>query len=124
MRSRIGGRLAAGPAAQRRLGAPGAPAGGHDDEGGSAAGTLKAIQQLGNSIGVALLATIFFSLLGHGHASPAAMARTVLLVAALLVVAFALSFPAAARGADGRGLARGGGVPEQPLDEDAVLPLA
>jgi hypothetical protein len=67
-------------------------AGVHDDEVGSASGTLNAIQQLGNSIGVALLATIFFSLLGHGHASPAAMARTVLLAAALLVVAFALSF--------------------------------
>jgi EmrB/QacA subfamily drug resistance transporter len=67
-------------------------AGVHDDEVGSASGTLNAIQQLGNSIGVALLATIFFSLLGHGHPSPAAMARTVLLAAALLVVAFALSF--------------------------------
>jgi hypothetical protein len=41
---------------------------------------------------VALLATIFFSLLDHGHASPAAMTRTVLIAAALLVLTFALSF--------------------------------
>jgi hypothetical protein len=63
-----------------------------EDEVGSASGTLNAIQQLGNSIGVALLATIFFSLLDHGHASPAAMTRTVLISAALLVLTFALSF--------------------------------
>jgi EmrB/QacA subfamily drug resistance transporter len=63
-----------------------------EDEVGSASGTLNAIQQLGNSIGVALLATIFFSLLDHGHASPAAMTRTVLIAAGLLVVTFVLSF--------------------------------
>jgi EmrB/QacA subfamily drug resistance transporter len=63
-----------------------------EHEVGSASGTLNAIQQLGNSIGVALLATIFFSLLDHGHASPTAMTRTVLIAAALLAGAFALSF--------------------------------
>ena len=42
-------------------------AGVEDHEVGSASGTLNAIQQLGNSIGVAVLATIFFSLLDHGH---------------------------------------------------------
>jgi EmrB/QacA subfamily drug resistance transporter len=67
-------------------------AGVSDNEVGSASGTLNAIQQLGNSIGVALLATIFFSLLDHGHASPTAMTRTVLIAAALLAAAFALSF--------------------------------
>jgi predicted MFS family arabinose efflux permease len=67
-------------------------AGVRDDEVGSASGTLNAIQQLGNSIGVALLATIFFSLLDHGHASPTAMARTVLIAAGLLVLTFGLSF--------------------------------
>jgi hypothetical protein len=36
-------------------------AGVDDHEVGSASGTLNAIQQLGNAIGVALLATIFFS---------------------------------------------------------------
>ena len=63
-----------------------------DDEVGSASGTLNAIQQLGNSIGVALLATIFFSLLDGGHGSPAAMERTVLISAGLLALAFVLSF--------------------------------
>jgi hypothetical protein len=63
-----------------------------DDEVGSASGTLNAIQQLGNSIGVALLATIFFSLVDGGHTSPQAMTRTVLIAAGLLVVTFALSF--------------------------------
>jgi hypothetical protein len=63
-----------------------------EHEVGSASGTLNAIQQLGNSIGVALLATIFFSLLDHGHASPTAMTHTVLIAAALLAVTFGLSF--------------------------------
>jgi hypothetical protein len=63
-----------------------------DHEVGSASGTLNAIQQLGNSVGVAVLATIFFSLIDHGHASTTAMTRTVLISAGLFVVAFALSF--------------------------------
>ena len=42
-------------------------AGVEDHEVGSASGTLNAIQQLGNSIGVAVLATIFFSLIDDGH---------------------------------------------------------
>jgi hypothetical protein len=63
-----------------------------EHEVGSASGTLNAVQQLGNSIGVALLATIFFSLLDNGHASPTAMTTTVLIAAGLLAVAFALSF--------------------------------
>ena len=67
-------------------------AGVEEHEVGSASGTLNAVQQLGNSIGVAVLATIFFSLLDHGHTSPAALTRTVLISAAVFVVAFALSF--------------------------------
>jgi hypothetical protein len=67
-------------------------AGVEEHEVGSASGTLNAVQQLGNSIGVAVLATIFFSLLDHGHASPGAMTRTVLISAGLFVVAFALSW--------------------------------
>jgi EmrB/QacA subfamily drug resistance transporter len=67
-------------------------AGVEEHEVGSASGTLNAIQQLGNSIGVAVLATIFFSLLDHGHASTGAMTRTVLISAGLFVVAFVLSF--------------------------------
>jgi MFS family permease len=67
-------------------------AGVQEHEVGSASGTLNAIQQLGNSMGVALLATIFFSLLDHGHGSPTAMTRTLLISAGLLAVAFVLSF--------------------------------
>ena len=67
-------------------------AGVDDDEVGSASGTLNAIQQLGNSIGVAVLATLFFSLLDDGHPSPSAMSTTVLIAAALLVLTFTLSF--------------------------------
>jgi EmrB/QacA subfamily drug resistance transporter len=63
-----------------------------DHEVGSASGTLNAVQQLGNSIGVAVLATIFFSIVDHGHSSPTAMTRTVLISAGLFVAAFALSF--------------------------------
>jgi EmrB/QacA subfamily drug resistance transporter len=63
-----------------------------DHEVGSASGTLNAVQQFGNSIGVAVLATIFFSLVDHGHSSPTAMTRTVLISAGLFVAAFALSF--------------------------------
>jgi MFS family permease len=67
-------------------------AGVDDREVGSASGTLNAVQQLGNSIGVALLATIFFSLLDHGHASAAALRSTTLIAAGLFALAFALSF--------------------------------
>ncbi len=67
-------------------------AGVDEHEVGSASGTLNAIQQLGNSIGVAVLATIFFSVLDHGHTSPTAMTRTALISAGLFATAFALSF--------------------------------
>src|SRR3954463_3346983 len=98
-------------------------AGVRDDEVGSASGTLNAIQQLGNSIGVALLATIFFSLLDHGRASPTVMARTVLIAAGLLVLTFGLSFllPRDARMEECCRQLRGRGAHE-PLDEAAVLP--
>ena len=67
-------------------------AGVEEDEVGSASGTLNAIQQLGNSIGVAVLATIFFSLLDHGHLPPSAMTATALISAGLFVASFGLSF--------------------------------
>ena len=67
-------------------------AGVDDREVGSASGTLNAVQQLGNSIGVALLATVFFSLIDHGHVSAAAMRTTTLLAAGLFALAFVLSF--------------------------------
>jgi EmrB/QacA subfamily drug resistance transporter len=67
-------------------------AGVDDREVGSASGTLNAVQQVANAIGVALLGTIFFSLLDHGHPSNAAMRDTALLSAGLFATAFALSF--------------------------------
>jgi MFS family permease len=63
-----------------------------DDEVGSASGTLNAVQQLGNAVGVALLATIYFSIVDHGHATWDAMRTTALISAGLFVLAFALSF--------------------------------
>ena len=80
-------------------------AGVEEHEVGSASGTLNAVQQLGNSIGVAVLATIFFSLLDHGHTSPAALTRTVLISAAVFVVAFGAVLPAPQGRADGGVLA-------------------
>jgi EmrB/QacA subfamily drug resistance transporter len=67
-------------------------AGVDDREVGSASGTLNAVQQLGNSIGVAVLATIFFSLTDHGHLAPAALKTTVLISAGLFALALLLSF--------------------------------
>jgi EmrB/QacA subfamily drug resistance transporter len=63
-----------------------------DSEVGSASGTLNAVQQVANAIGVAVLGTVFFSLLDHGHASTEAMRDTALISGALFLVAFALSF--------------------------------
>jgi EmrB/QacA subfamily drug resistance transporter len=67
-------------------------AGVDDEEVGSASGTLNAVQQLGNAVGVAVLATIYFSLLDHGHGSPEALKTTALISAGLFVVGLALSF--------------------------------
>jgi EmrB/QacA subfamily drug resistance transporter len=63
-----------------------------DHEVGSASGTLNAVQQVANAIGVAVLGTVFFSLLDHGHASAEAMRDTALISGALFLMAFALSF--------------------------------
>jgi EmrB/QacA subfamily drug resistance transporter len=67
-------------------------AGVHDDEVGSASGTLNAIQQLGGAVGVAVLGTVFFTVVEHGHSSTTAVVRTLLASGALFVVAFALAF--------------------------------
>jgi EmrB/QacA subfamily drug resistance transporter len=67
-------------------------AGVQEHEVGSASGTLTAIQQLGNSLGVAVLATLFFSVIDHGHSSPSAMVRTTVVATVLFAVALALSF--------------------------------
>jgi MFS family permease len=61
-----------------------------DHEVGSASGLLEALQQLGASLGVAVLATLFFGRLGRGHVHAIEATWTVSLV--LIGVAFALGW--------------------------------
>jgi hypothetical protein len=70
-----------------------------DHEVGSASGVLESAQQLGASLGVAVLATLFFSTVGGDTAGDSyrqvfldAAARTTLLALALTGLAFALGF--------------------------------
>jgi hypothetical protein len=65
---------------------------------GSASGVLQAMQQLGMSLGIAGIGTLFFGLAGDGDYAGAAQ-RTTLVVAVLIAVALALAFllPRAAR---------------------------
>jgi EmrB/QacA subfamily drug resistance transporter len=69
-----------------------------DQETGSASGVLNAIQQLGGGIGVAVLGTIFFTVLGHEGFAPA-LTHTMWWQVALLGAMLALSplLPARAR---------------------------
>jgi MFS family permease len=46
---------------------------------GSASGVLNAVQQLGNALGIAVLATIFFAYVDHGRTSVTALTNTTLL---------------------------------------------
>jgi MFS family permease len=61
------------------------------NETGSASGTLNAVQQLGSSLGVALLGTVFFDVLPH-HGMQDAMRTTLWVVIALALAAAALNF--------------------------------
>jgi EmrB/QacA subfamily drug resistance transporter len=61
-----------------------------DQEAGSASGVLNAVQQLGGSVGVAVLGTVFFGRAGHGMGG--ALELTVLLAAGALVVTYLVSF--------------------------------
>ncbi|GHJ45209.1 hypothetical protein Cs7R123_25510 [Catellatospora sp. TT07R-123] len=66
-----------------------------DHEVGSAAGILESIQQLGSSLGVAALGTVFFSTVGAasgGAGFLTAAQRVTLIAAALTVAAFGLAF--------------------------------
>lgn len=68
-----------------------------DHEVGSAAGLLEAVQQLGGALGVAVLGTIFFGLMGSGAASHQANSLhaaevTTLATMAATVLAFGLGF--------------------------------
>jgi MFS family permease len=61
-----------------------------DAELGSASGVLNAIQQLGGAIGVAVLGTIFFTVLGH-QGFAAALRHTMWWQVGLMGVALAIS---------------------------------
>jgi EmrB/QacA subfamily drug resistance transporter len=70
------------------------------DEVGSASGVLNAVQQLGSALGIAVLATIFFAYVDHGHTSVSAMTGTTLLSIVPLALATVAVFrlPRFARG--------------------------
>ena len=73
-----------------------------DHEVGSASGLLESLQQLGASLGVAVLGTLFFSTIaledGGPHAAMAAgrhlvaAERTLLVTVGLIAVAFVIAF--------------------------------
>jgi EmrB/QacA subfamily drug resistance transporter len=64
-----------------------------DHEVGSASGVLNAMQQFGGSAGVAVLGTLFFSLLAsHGGDFTPVMQRLLVVTAALVALAFGLAF--------------------------------
>ncbi|MEA2449026.1 MAG: hypothetical protein QOG63_958 [Thermoleophilaceae bacterium] len=62
---------------------------------GSASGLLETIQQLGMSLGIAVVGTVLFGVLGHGH-GPAAFVRSadhaLLIAICFLVAAFAVTW--------------------------------
>jgi MFS family permease len=61
-----------------------------DAETGSASGVLNAIQQLGGAVGVAVLGTVFFTVLGHQGFAPA-LSHTMWWQVGLLAVMLVLS---------------------------------
>jgi EmrB/QacA subfamily drug resistance transporter len=65
-------------------------AGVSDEEAGSASGVLNAVQQLGGSVGVAVLGTAFFARAGHGMGG--ALEATLLMAAGALAVTYLVSF--------------------------------
>src|SRR3954451_21795877 len=54
---------------------------------GSASGVLNAVQQLGNALGIAVLATVFFAYVDHGRTSVTALTNTTLLTLVPLALA-------------------------------------
>ncbi|MDH6129140.1 MFS transporter [Kitasatospora sp. GP82] len=81
-------------------------------ETGAASGLLNSVQQLGNSIGVALLGTVFFSRMTDRHGDvDGALQVTFWLAAGLLAAAFATAFLMRGRAA---GTRQDHGFPAQP----------
>ncbi|WKV75207.1 MFS transporter [Streptomyces sp. PCS3-D2] len=68
-----------------------------EPETGSAAGVLNAVQQLANSVGVALLVTVWAACGDHGRTPGGALAGTAWAAAALLAVALLASYRLPAR---------------------------
>ncbi len=62
----------------------------NDEEVGSASGVLNAIQQLGSAVGVAVLGTVFFSVLSH-HGFQVATERSLWVVGGIAVLVLALT---------------------------------
>jgi EmrB/QacA subfamily drug resistance transporter len=75
-----------------------------DAEVGSAAGVLQAVQQLGLSLGVAVIGTAYFGLAAHRRDSAGAAQAACLIALGLIVLAFAAGFllPASARAGSAR----------------------
>ncbi|MFZ0091810.1 MAG: MFS transporter [Solirubrobacteraceae bacterium] len=62
------------------------------DEVGSASGVLNAVQQLANALGVAILGTVFFSVLSRGHVATGALTTTAWVCLIPLAITFLLAF--------------------------------
>jgi hypothetical protein len=66
-----------------------------DREVGSATGALSAIEQLGVTLGIAILGTVFFSIVGEAptaHSAVDAGSATALVAAGLIAIGFVLGF--------------------------------
>lgn len=63
-----------------------------DEETGTAGGVLNAVQQLANSLGVALFGTLYFDSLRAGHSSVSATSSTLWFAGALVVLCLPLGF--------------------------------
>ena len=81
-----------------------------DQETGSASGVLNALQQLGGGIGIAVLGTIFFTVLEHEGFAPA---LTHTMWWQVVVLGAMLALLAAAPGPRPRGRAAAGGRPDR-----------
>lgn len=59
--------------------------------GGSAAGVVQTGQRIGTAFGIALSGTVFFGLIASGSSFPAALSRSMLVVAGFMVLALAIA---------------------------------